>query len=155
MTEEKKKGVRDLGVKKDVEEPTQDSSTTLEPKEQELLSKLNQLDTLGKAVGMMPSELDLQRLVNFATFSYQDLQTTIVGVAVGVGMDLYEQYAVESGVLSATQTPLVRDFLKQRSSEVAKERGKKLAAEESGEIKSIDIGVPASEFTPTDPSKVN
>ena len=120
-------------------------------KEKVLVEKLEQMDFVGRTAGFLPSELDLQRIVNVSNYTHQDLQTTIVGVAVGVGMDIYEQYAIECGVLTAEAVPALREYIRQRSTEIAAEREVAFAA--AGGVGSMSIGVPGS--APDDSPKVN
>lgn len=112
--------------------------------EKKVLNTLNKLDDLGEKLGMLPNEIELQRVVNFSIMSFTDLQSIVVGQAVSVGMDLYEHYAVEAGLLETTQIPLIRSFIKQRSEEISEEREKKTPEE----FRSADILIPEDPDTP-------
>lgn len=113
--------------------------------EKKVVATLTKLDELGEKLGMLPNEIELQRVVNFAIMSFTDLQSVVVGQAVSVGMDLYEKYAVEAGILEESQIPLVRSFIKQRSQEISDERAKNTPKE----FRSDEIGIPEDPSTPT------
>ena len=102
-----------------------------------VVEQLNRLDAIGEKLGMLPSEIELQRVVNFAIMSFTDLQSTVVGQAVGVGMDLYEAYAKEAGILKEADIPLIRTFIRQRSEEISEERAKNTPSEANSQA--IDI----------------